>query len=52
MFSRFFSFKGIVLELKSKPKTHLVSFLVLHELTAIVPIPLIYLALGMFIRHT
>jgi hypothetical protein len=43
----FFSFKTIVQELKSKPGAHLTSFLILHELTAIVPIPLIYLALGM-----
>jgi hypothetical protein len=45
-FLRLFSFKTIVQELKSKPGAHLTSFLILHEVTALVPIPIIYLLLG------
>jgi hypothetical protein len=37
-----FKYKNIIDQLKQHPKSHLTSFLILHEITAIVPIPIFY----------
>jgi hypothetical protein len=35
-------------QFKNSPKTHLTSFLILHEVSALLPIPLVYLGLSSF----
>ena len=41
-------FKQALEKLKQKPAQHLTSFLILHELSAIIPLPLIYYTLKHF----
>jgi hypothetical protein len=40
------NFKEIVQNLKKSPSSHLISFLILHELTAIIPVLIIFLILN------
>jgi hypothetical protein len=43
-----YRFKTVIEKLKQYPKSHLTSFLILHEVTAIVPIPIIYKLLQVY----
>ncbi len=43
-----FRFKSAIEQLKKYPKSYLTSFLVLHEVTAIIPIPIIYKVLQVY----
>ena len=41
-------FKTALQSLKSKPAQHISSFLILHELTSIIPLPIVYYTLKSF----